>query len=60
MPPDTANAASNADAIYTQLFLTAEGRANPYPLYHRLRRARPEHTRLRKLVTKSRRYPNLR
>ncbi len=43
MPPDTADAASNADAIYTQLFLTAGGRANPYPLYHQLRQAGPVH-----------------
>ena len=40
MPPDTADAASNADAIFTQLFLTAGGRANPYPLYHQLRAGR--------------------
>ena len=32
-----------ADAIFDQLFLTAAGRADPYPLYHELRRAAPVH-----------------
>ena len=39
----TGRSASSADAIFTQLFLTAEGRANPYPLYHQLREAEPVH-----------------
>ncbi len=33
----------DADAIFAQLFLTPEGRSNPYPLYHQLREARPVH-----------------
>ncbi|MBI3785313.1 MAG: cytochrome P450 [Deltaproteobacteria bacterium] len=33
----------NAEAIFTRLFLTPEGRANPYPLYHQLRQAAPVH-----------------
>ena len=34
---------SEADALFRKLFLTAEGRADPYPLYHELRRTRPVH-----------------
>ncbi len=34
---------NGAEAIYTQLFLTPEGRANPYPLYHQLRERAPVH-----------------
>jgi cytochrome P450 len=34
---------NNADAIFGQLFLTPEGRSNPYPLYHQLREAGPVH-----------------
>ena len=33
----------DADAVFTALFLTAEGRANPYPLYEQLRRIAPVH-----------------
>jgi len=44
MQPETAPASAiNADAIFTELFLTAEGRANPYPLYDQLRQAEPVH-----------------
>jgi cytochrome P450 len=32
-----------AEAVFTKLFLTPEGRANPYPLYHQLRQAAPVH-----------------
>lgn len=32
-----------ADAVFRKLFLTAEGRADPYPLYHRLRDLNPVH-----------------
>jgi hypothetical protein len=32
-----------ADAIFDKLFLTAAGRADPYPLYHQLRQAAPVH-----------------
>lgn len=35
--------ASRADEVFSQLFLTPEGRAHPYPLYHELRRAAPVH-----------------
>lgn len=31
------------EAVFTTLFLTPEGRANPYPLYHQLRQAAPVH-----------------
>jgi cytochrome P450 len=34
---------NDADAVFTTLFLTAEGRANPYPLYHQLREIAPVH-----------------
>lgn len=34
---------SEADAIFAQLFLTPQGRANPYPLYHQLREVGPVH-----------------
>jgi cytochrome P450 len=37
------SAARDADALFTKLFLTPEGRADPYPLYHELRRTRPVH-----------------
>jgi cytochrome P450 len=33
----------DAEAVFTKLFLTPEGRADPYPLYHRLREAAPVH-----------------
>jgi cytochrome P450 len=33
----------DAEAVFTKLFLTPEGRANPYPLYHRLRQTAPVH-----------------
>jgi len=33
----------DADALFAQLFLTAEGRAQPYPLYHQLRQVAPVH-----------------
>jgi cytochrome P450 len=32
-----------AEAVFTKLFLTPEGRADPYPLYHQLRQAAPVH-----------------
>jgi len=32
-----------AESVVNQLFFTPEGRANPYPLYHRLRETRPVH-----------------
>jgi cytochrome P450 len=32
-----------ADAVFRKLFLTPEGRADPYPLYHRLRELNPVH-----------------
>ena len=34
---------SDAEAVFNKLFLTAEGRANPYPLYHQLRQTAPVH-----------------
>ena len=34
---------ARAEAIYTELFLTPEGRSEPYPLYHGLRQAAPVH-----------------
>ncbi len=34
-------ATNAADAIFSKLFLTAEGRSEPYPLYHQLREAAP-------------------
>ncbi len=34
---------SDAEAVFTTLFFTAEGRANPYPLYHQLRHIAPVH-----------------
>ncbi|HEV7733485.1 MAG TPA: cytochrome P450 [Candidatus Binatia bacterium] len=37
------DAAATADAVFTQLFFTTEGRSNPYPLYHQLREAQPVH-----------------
>lgn len=32
-----------AEAVFSKLFLTAEGRADPYPLYHQLRQTAPVH-----------------
>src|SRR5262245_23858090 len=32
-----------AEAAFTKVFLTTEGRTNPYPLYHELRAADPVH-----------------
>ena len=44
MKPRSANSSLNdAEAVFHKLFLTAEGRANPYPLYHQLRQIRPVH-----------------
>jgi cytochrome P450 len=37
------SAPGGADALFARLFLTPEGRADPYPLYHELRRTRPVH-----------------
>ena len=34
---------SDADAVFMKLFLTPEGRAHPYPLYHQLRQTGPVH-----------------
>ena len=39
----TAEQDDAAERIFTKLFLTAEGRANPYPLYHQLRQMAPVH-----------------
>ncbi len=39
----TPASASEAEAIFTRLFLTPEGRADPYPLYHQLREVGPVH-----------------
>ncbi|HVO24318.1 MAG TPA: cytochrome P450 [Candidatus Margulisiibacteriota bacterium] len=33
--------AAAAESVFTKLFLTPEGRANPYPLYHQLRQTAP-------------------
>src|SRR4029450_8626603 len=41
--PPRATSNHAADAIFDKLFLTAAGRADPYPLYHRLRQAAPVH-----------------
>lgn len=41
MPASDASEA--AEAIVTKLFHTAEGRSDPYPLYHQLREASPVH-----------------
>ena len=35
--------ARDADALFSRLFLTAEGRSQPYPLYHQLRAVAPVH-----------------
>ncbi|HXQ21632.1 MAG TPA: cytochrome P450 [Candidatus Acidoferrales bacterium] len=44
MKPQTDDSLHNdAEAVFTQLFLTPEGRANPYPLYHQLRQTAPVH-----------------
>ena len=32
---------NDAEAVFTRLFLTPEGRTDPYPLYHQLRQAAP-------------------
>jgi len=37
------DAPMDADALFEQIFLTTEGRADPYPLYDRLRQIRPVH-----------------
>jgi cytochrome P450 len=37
------NGLDTAESVFTKLFLTPEGRANPYPLYHQLRQAAPVH-----------------
>jgi hypothetical protein len=34
---------NDADAIFAKLFLSAEGRADPYPLYHQLPQTAPVH-----------------
>ncbi len=41
--PGAEKSARSADVLFTELFLTPEGRRNPYPLYHELRAARPVH-----------------
>ncbi len=41
--PACGSAPKDADALFEQVFLTAEGRANPYPLYDRLREISPVH-----------------
>ncbi len=38
-----ASAAALAEASFSKLFFTPEGRTNPYPLYHELRTADPVH-----------------
>jgi len=44
MPTETQECMQNdAEAAFTKLFLTPEGRANPYPLYHQLRATAPVH-----------------
>jgi len=44
MPPKTHESLQNdADAVFNKLFLTPEGRAHPYPLYHQLREIAPVH-----------------
>ncbi len=43
MTAQNAAAQSDADDVFTKLFLTAEGRIDPYPLYHRLRQIQPVH-----------------
>jgi len=42
-PRSVESSQNDAEAVFMQLFLTAEGRANPYPLYHRLRETQPVH-----------------
>ncbi|MBI3784022.1 MAG: cytochrome P450 [Deltaproteobacteria bacterium] len=37
------SSANAAEAVFAKLFLTPEGRADPYPLYHQLRQAAPVH-----------------
>jgi len=34
---------NDAEAVFSKLFFTPDGRANPYPLYHRLRQVAPVH-----------------
>jgi len=41
--PAHGHAPNEADALFEQIFLTTEGRADPYPLYDRLRQIRPVH-----------------
>jgi len=44
MPEGTMqSSATDAEAVFTRLFFTPEGRANPYPLYHQLRQTAPVH-----------------
>jgi cytochrome P450 len=44
MPARTHESSVNdAEAVFTKLFLTPEGRADPYPLYHQLRQTAPVH-----------------
>ena len=43
MPPFAEALPHDADAVFDKIFLTPEGRADPYPLYHQLREARPVH-----------------
>ena len=38
-----ASASAEADDLVDQLFLTPDGRTNPYPIYHRLRAVGPVH-----------------
>ena len=42
-PQPGESATHDAEAVFTQLFLTPQGRANPYPLYHQLRQTAPVH-----------------
>lgn len=41
MPATTSGPGDDAEALSSELFFTPAGRANPYPLYHRLREAAP-------------------
>jgi cytochrome P450 len=44
MKPQTHEfSANDPDGVFDKLFLTPEGRANPYPLYHQLRETAPVH-----------------
>jgi len=42
-PQTDASSPSDADAVFVKLFMTPDGRANPYPLYDQLRRTQPVH-----------------